>query len=54
LFCATSGYLSLIKTAIDQQKALIFEADSCKYDVTLGADFLNKTGIDLKYSTGTI
>ncbi len=39
---------------IDQQKALIFDADSCKYDVILGADFLSKTGIDVKYSTGTI
>jgi hypothetical protein len=39
---------------IDQQKALIFDADSCKYDVILVADFLSKTGIDVKYSTGTI
>ncbi len=39
---------------IDQQKALIFDADSCKYDVILGADFLSKTGIDVKYSTTTI
>ena len=39
---------------IDQQKALIFDAESCKYDVILGADFLSKTGIDVKYSTGTI
>ena len=39
---------------IDQQKALIFESDTCKYDVILGADFLTKTGIDVKYSTGTI
>jgi hypothetical protein len=39
---------------IDQQKTLIFDADSCKYDVIFGADFLNKTGIDVKYSTGTI
>jgi hypothetical protein len=27
---------------MDQQKALIFDADSCRYDVILGADFLNK------------
>ncbi len=27
---------------IDQQKALIFDADTCKYDVILGADFLSK------------
>ncbi len=39
---------------IDQQKALIFDADSCKYDVILGADFLSKAGIDVKYSTRTI
>ena len=39
---------------VDQQKALIFDADSCRYDVILGADFLSKTGIDVKYSTGTI
>ena len=39
---------------VDQQKALIFDADSCRYDVILGADFLSRTGIDVKYSTGTI
>jgi hypothetical protein len=39
---------------VDQQKALIFDADSCRYDVILGADFLSKTGIDVNYSTGTI
>ena len=39
---------------VDQQKALIFDADSCRYDVILGADFLSKTGIDVKYSTGAI
>jgi hypothetical protein len=39
---------------VDQQKALIFDADSCRYDVILGADFLSKTGIDVKYSTGTM
>ncbi len=38
----------------DQQKALVFDADSCRYDVILCADFLSKTGIDIKYSTGTI
>ncbi len=36
---------------IEQQKALIFESDTCRYDVILGADFLTKTGIDVKYST---
>jgi hypothetical protein len=39
---------------VDQQKALIFDADSCRYDVILGADFLSKTGIDVNYSTRTI
>jgi hypothetical protein len=38
---------------IEQKKALIFESDTCRYDVILGADFF-KTGIDVKYSTGTI
>ncbi len=38
---------------VDQQKALIFDADSCRYDMILGADFFSKTGIDVKYSTGT-
>ena len=38
---------------LDQQKALVFDGD-CKYDVILGADFLSKFGIDIKYSTGTI
>jgi hypothetical protein len=42
------------KRNIKQQKALIFESDICRYDVILGADFLTKTGIDVKYSTGTI
>jgi hypothetical protein len=39
---------------VDQQKALIIDADSCRYDVILGADFLSKTGIDVQYSTGTM
>ena len=39
---------------VEQQKALIFESETCKYDVILGADFLSKSGIDVKYSTGTI
>jgi hypothetical protein len=30
---------------VDQQKALIFDSESCRYDVILGADFLSKTGI---------
>ncbi len=39
---------------IDQQKALIFESETCKYGVILGADFLTKTRIYVKYSTGTM
>jgi hypothetical protein len=38
----------------DQQKALVFHSETCKYDVILGADFLTKTGIDVKYNTGTM
>jgi hypothetical protein len=34
----------------DQQRALVFQAETCEYDVILGADFLTKTGIDVKYS----
>ncbi len=39
---------------VDQQKALKFDAESCKYDMILGADFLSKIGNDIKYCTGTI
>jgi hypothetical protein len=39
---------------VDQQKALIFDAYSFRYDVILGDDFLSKTGFHVKYSTGTI
>ncbi len=39
---------------VDHEKALVFESKTCKYDVILGADFLTKTGIDVKYSTRTI
>ena len=39
---------------VEQQKALIFESETCKYDVIFCADFLTRTGIDVKYSTGTI
>jgi hypothetical protein len=38
---------------IEKQKALVFDS-KCKYDVILGADFLSKSGIDIKYSNGTI
>jgi hypothetical protein len=39
---------------VNQQKALVFQAETCKYNVILGADFLTKTDIDVKYSTGTM
>jgi hypothetical protein len=39
---------------VNQQKALVFQSETCKYNVILGADFLTKTGIDVKYSTGTM
>ncbi len=39
---------------VNQQKALVFQSETCKYNVILGADFLTKTGIDAKYSTGTL
>ncbi len=40
---------------VEQQKSLMFESDTCRYDVILGADFFwQKTGIDVKYSTGSI
>jgi len=39
---------------IDQQNALIFQSETCKYDVILDAEFLTKTGIDVKYNMGTM
>jgi hypothetical protein len=39
---------------VDQQKALVFQSETCKYDVILGADLSTKTGKDVKYSTRTI
>ncbi len=39
---------------VEQQKAIIFESDTCRYDMILGAAFLTKIGVDVKYSTGTI
>jgi hypothetical protein len=39
---------------VDQQKALIFQSETCKYNIILGADFFTKVGIDVKYSTGTM
>jgi hypothetical protein len=42
------------KRNVNQQKALVFQSETCKYNVILGAVFLTKTGIDAKYSTGTM
>ena len=39
---------------IEQQKSLVFQSETCTYFVILGADYLTKTGIDVKYSTGTM
>ena len=39
---------------IEQQKALVFESETCWFDVILGTDFLSETGIDVKYSTNTV
>ncbi len=39
---------------VEQQKALIFESNTCRYDVILGNALLTKTGINIKYSTDTI
>jgi hypothetical protein len=39
--------------AVEEQKALVFDGQ-CKYNVIFGADFLSKTGIDIKYSLGII
>ena len=38
---------------IDQHKALVFDGD-IRYDLILGADFLAKSGIGIKYSSGTV
>jgi len=38
---------------VDQHKALVFDGD-IRYDLILGADFLAKSGIDIKYSSGTV
>ncbi len=41
------------KPVVEEQKALVFDRQ-CKYDVIFGADFVSKTGIDIKYSSGII
>ena len=38
---------------VDQHKALVFDGN-IRYDLILGADFLTKCGIAIKYSSGTI
>ena len=38
---------------IDRQDCLVFNSD-CRYDMILGQDFLRKTGIDLRFSTGRV
>jgi hypothetical protein len=38
---------------VEEQKALVFDGQ-CKYNVIFGADFLSKTGIDIKYSSRII
>jgi hypothetical protein len=37
----------------EEQKALVFDGQ-CKYHIIFEADFLSKTGIDIKYSSGII
>jgi hypothetical protein len=45
----------LVKTGnINKIKALVFDAENCTHDLILGADFLSKAGIDIKYSTKTM
>jgi hypothetical protein len=41
------------KRVVEEQKAFVF-GGQCKYNVFFGADFLSKTGIDIKYSSGII
>jgi hypothetical protein len=38
---------------VEEQKALVFDRQR-KYDVIFGADFLSKTVIEIKYSSGII
>ena len=39
---------------VGQQRALVFDSPTCKYDIILGTNFLAKTGIKLDYSTGNM
>jgi len=45
----------LIKTEnFNKIKALVFDAKNCTHDLILGADFLSKVVVNIKYSTETI
>ena len=35
--------------SIEEHKALVFDQENCRYDVILGADFLNKAGMVIDY-----
>ncbi len=39
---------------VGQQKALVFQSETCKYNAILGADLFGKIGTDTKYSKGTM
>ena len=41
------------KRIINNQTALVFDSD-CRYDVILGSDFSQQSGIYIKYSTGGV
>ncbi len=51
--CTASSGTRLPSRRFDQHKALMFDG-GIRYDLILGADFLAKSGIDIKYSSGTI
>ena len=38
---------------IEEQKAFVFDS-TCRYDVILGADFMNKIGMDILFSTAMV
>ena len=37
---------------VNEQDALVFDNDGCKYDIIFGTNFLSKVGIKLDYDTG--
>ena len=39
--------------SIEEKRALVFDGH-CRYDVILGSDFLEKAGIDIKYTSKTV